>query len=267
MPATAFADRYGPTALVTGASSGIGRALACEAANRGLDVVLVARRASVLRDLADDISARYGVRADVRPHDLADPSAAARLAEETADHDIGLVAAAAGFGTSTTLAGADLAAEREMLHVNCGAVVELAATFGTRMVRRGRGGMILLSSIVAFQGAPNAAHYAATKAYVQTLAEGLHVELAPRGVDVLAAAPGPVRERLRRPCRDDPSLHGRTGGDRTAHPRRARQAFHHHPGSAIPAAAGQPGPTTALGSHPHYGEGHGIDGPTVSGRG
>jgi uncharacterized protein len=192
MPATAFADRYGPTALVTGASSGIGRALACEAANRGLDVVLVARRASVLRDLADDISARYGVRADVRPHDLADPSAAARLAEETADHDIGLVAAAAGFGTSTTLAGADLAAEREMLHVNCGAVVELAATFGTRMVRRGRGGMILLSSIVAFQGAPNAAHYAATKAYVQTLAEGLHVELAPRGVDVLAAAPGPV---------------------------------------------------------------------------
>src|SRR6185312_6867681 len=192
MPATAFADRYGPTALVTGASSGIGRALAWEAARRGLDVVLVARRAAALRELADDVSSRHGVRAEVRVHDLADPAAPARLAEETADRDIGLLIAAAGFGTSGTLAEAPLAAEREMLQVNCGAVVELAATLGARMVYRGRGGIVLLSSIVAFQGAPNAAHYAATKAYVQTLAEGLQVELAPRGVDVLAAAPGPV---------------------------------------------------------------------------
>jgi uncharacterized protein len=192
MPATAFADRYGPTALVTGASSGIGRALAWEAARRGLDVVLVARRAAALRELADDVSSRHGVRAEVRVHDLADPAAPARLAEETADRDVGLLIAAAGFGTSGALAGAPLAAEREMLQVNCGAVVELAATLGARMVHRGRGGIVLLSSIVAFQGAPNAAHYAATKAYVQTLAEGLHVELAPRGVDVLAAAPGPV---------------------------------------------------------------------------
>jgi len=192
MSATAFADRYGATALVTGASSGIGRALAWEAARRGLDVVLVARRAAALHELADDVSARHGVRAEVRAHDLADPAAPARLAEETADRDIGLLIAAAGFGTSGALADAPLAAEREMLQVNCGAVVELAATLGARMVYRGRGGIVLLSSIVAFQGAPNAAHYAATKAYVQTLAEGLHVELAPRGVDVLAAAPGPV---------------------------------------------------------------------------
>jgi len=192
MPTAAFADRYGPTALVTGASSGIGRALAWEAARRGLDVVLVARRAAALHELADDVSARHGVRAEVRAHDLADPAAPARLAEETADRDIGLLIAAAGFGTSGALAEAPLAAEREMLQVNCGAVVELAATLGARMVHRGRGGIVLLSSIVAFQGAPNAAHYAATKAYVQTLAEGLHAELAPRGVDVLAAAPGPV---------------------------------------------------------------------------
>ena len=189
MPATAFADRYGPTALVTGASSGIGRALAWEAARRGLDVVLVARRADALRELADDVSSRHGVRAEVRVHD---PAAPARLADETADRDVGLLITAAGFGTSGVLAGAPLAAEREMLQVNCGAVVELAATLGPRMVHRGRGGIVLLSSIVAFQGAPNAAHYAATKAYVQTLAEGLHVELAPRDVDVLAAAPGPV---------------------------------------------------------------------------
>lgn len=79
-----------------------------------------------------------------------------------------------------------------MLQVNCGAVLEFASTFGARAAERGRGGLVLLSSIVAFQGAPHAAHYAATKAYVQSLAEALHVELAPHGVDVLAAAPGPL---------------------------------------------------------------------------
>jgi short-subunit dehydrogenase len=187
-----FAVRYGPTALVTGASSGIGRALACEAAARGLDLVLVARRDAVLRDLAGELAARHGVRADALPLDLADPAAPARLAEQTADRDIGLLVAAAGFGTSGPLAGAPLAPEREMLQVNCGAVLELASTFGARAVARGRGGLVLLSSVVAFQGVPHAAHYAATKAYVQSLAEGLHGELAPHGVDVLAAAPGPV---------------------------------------------------------------------------
>jgi uncharacterized protein len=189
---TAFTARYGPTALVTGASSGIGRALAAEAAARGLDVVLVARRATALREVATELGTRYGVRADVRPVDLADPDAPARLVEDTADRDVGLLVAAAGFGTSGPLVGASLVAEREMLRVNCGAVVELAALTGARLAERGRGGMVLLSSILAFQGAPHAAHYAATKAYVQSLAEGLHGELAPYGVDVLAAAPGPV---------------------------------------------------------------------------
>jgi short-subunit dehydrogenase len=77
--------------------------------------------------------------------------------------------------------------------VNCAAVLAQAHHFGSRFAERGRGGLVLLSSIVAFQGVPRAAHYAATKAYVQTLAEGLGRELQPLGVDVLACAPGPVR--------------------------------------------------------------------------
>ena len=80
-----------------------------------------------------------------------------------------------------------------MLHVNCRAVLELSLHFGRRLASRGRGGMILMSSVVGFQGMPYAAHYAATKAYVQSLAEALHVELAPLGVDVLACAPAPTR--------------------------------------------------------------------------
>ena len=79
-----------------------------------------------------------------------------------------------------------------MLGVNCRAVIELSLHFGKRFAARKRGGVVLMSSIVGFQGTPNAAHYAATKAYVQTFAEALHAELSPLGVDVLASAPGPV---------------------------------------------------------------------------
>ena len=79
-----------------------------------------------------------------------------------------------------------------MLDVNCRAVVQLAHHFGGRFAEQRRGGLVLMSSLLAFQGVPLAAHYAATKAFIQTLAEGLRVELAPRGVDVIASAPGPI---------------------------------------------------------------------------
>ena len=79
-----------------------------------------------------------------------------------------------------------------MIDVNCRAVLELSYGFGRRFAAQRRGGIVLLSSLVAFQGVPRAANYAATKAYVQSLAEALHVELAPLGVDVVASAPGPI---------------------------------------------------------------------------
>jgi short-subunit dehydrogenase len=177
---------------VTGASSGIGREIAHRLAEGGFDLVLVARRESELHALAAELTDRHGVEVRVLPLDLARPESLDRLASSTAGADIGLCVAAAGFGTSGPLIESPLPRELEMVEVNCAAVLTLAWLFGRRLADRGRGGLILLSSIVGFQGAPNAAHYAATKAYVQTLAEGLHVELQPRGVDVLAAAPGPV---------------------------------------------------------------------------
>jgi short-subunit dehydrogenase len=94
-------------------------------------------------------------------------------------------------GTSGSFLDNSLDHELQMLSVNCRALVAQAWHFGRRFAERGRGGMVLMSSIVGFQGMPNAAHYAATKAYVQVLAEALAVELAPRGVALLAAAPGP----------------------------------------------------------------------------
>ncbi|MEO7856375.1 MAG: SDR family NAD(P)-dependent oxidoreductase [Gemmatimonadaceae bacterium] len=185
-------SRYGPWAIVTGASDGIGRAFAYDLAAAGMNVVLVARRGEILHQIAGELRAQHRVSTLVITVDLARADAVAMIGAATSDLDAGLLVAAAGFGTSGALIDAPLAPELEMVDVNCRAVLELSHQFGRRFAERGRGGMVLLSSLVAFQGVPRTANYAATKAYVQSLAEGLRVELGPRGVDVLASAPGPI---------------------------------------------------------------------------
>ncbi|MEL6917200.1 MAG: SDR family NAD(P)-dependent oxidoreductase [Bacteroidota bacterium] len=114
------------------------------------------------------------------------------LTKVTDELPIGLFIASAGFGTSGLFVKGNLEAELEMARVNCLTLMMLSHYFGRKFAAQKKGGIILMSSIVGFQGVPNAAHYAATKAYVQSLAEGLYHELKPYGVDVLAAAPGPV---------------------------------------------------------------------------
>jgi short-subunit dehydrogenase len=184
--------RYGPWAVVTGASSGIGREMALVLAEAGFELVLVARSKATLEQLAANLAKRYGVEARAVACDLAHGAGIGAIESATRDLDVGLLVAAAGFGTSGPFLEASIEIELEMLDVNCRAVFEMSQRFGRRFARRGRGGLVLMSSIVGFQGTPNAAHYAATKAYVQTLAEALHVEPAPLGVDVLASAPGPT---------------------------------------------------------------------------
>jgi len=186
------AHRYGPWAVVTGASDGIGRAFAHQLAASGLNLVLVARREPVLQALAAELQQSHGVQCRVMALDLADLEAVHRLADSTAALDVGLLVAAAGFGTSGPLLEADLGVESEMADLNCTSVMAQAWHFGKRFAQRGRGGVVFMSSLLAFHGTPRAAHYAATKAYVQTLAEGLRVEWAPLGVDVIASAPGPI---------------------------------------------------------------------------
>jgi short-subunit dehydrogenase len=189
---TALKERYGPWAVVTGASDGIGRATAVQLAQAGLQLVLVARDKGRLQALADDLLAAHGTRCMVLPMDLSTSGACAALAHDVRALDVGLLVAAAGFGSGGPLLDADLAIESNMVDLNCHSALELSVLLGRRMVARGRGGLMLFSSIVAFQGVPRAANYSATKAYIQSLAEGLHAELAPLGVDVLAVAPGPV---------------------------------------------------------------------------
>jgi uncharacterized protein len=188
-----MAQRYGPWALVTGASDGIGQAFARHLAAQGLHLILVARREPALASLADELKRAHGVQCRVISADLSDLNAVHRVADATSDLDVGLLVAAAGFGTSGPLLESSLGVETEMVDVNCTGVLALASHLGPRLVKRGRGGVVFMSSLLAFHGTPRAANYAATKAYIQTLAEGLRVEWAPLGVDVIASAPGPIR--------------------------------------------------------------------------
>jgi len=192
MNSEGFRHSYGPWAVVTGASEGIGRAFAEQLAALGLNVVLVARRLDRLQALADELRSRHCIDAQVIAADLSSEDALIEIERVTASLDVGLLVASAGYGTSGPILAADLARERDMLAVNSFAVLRHSVTFGNRFAARGRGGMILMASIFGWQGVPQSAHYAATKAYVQSLAEALRVELAPNGVDVLSCAPGPV---------------------------------------------------------------------------
>lgn len=191
--ASRLARRYGPWALVTGASDGIGREFARYLAAEGLHLILVARREGALASLASELHRSHGIQCRVLSADLSDLEAVHRLADATSDLDVGLLVAAAGFGTSGPFLDAELGVETEMVDLNCTSVAALAWHLGRRLVQRGRGGVVFLSSLLAFHGTAHAANYAATKAYVQSLAEGLRAEWAPHGVDVIASAPGPIR--------------------------------------------------------------------------
>ena len=184
--------RYGPWAVVTGASDGIGREFALRLARSGLHLVLAARRGEALARLGAELATRHGVQTLAVAVDLSTPGGVAELVRRTSQLEVGLLVAAAGFGTSGRFIDGDLSAELEMIDLNCRAVAALSHHFGARFAKQGRGGMVLMSSLVAFQGVARAANYAATKAYVQSLAEALRLELGPSGVDVVSSAPGPI---------------------------------------------------------------------------
>ncbi|MDJ0836304.1 MAG: SDR family oxidoreductase [Acidobacteriota bacterium] len=185
-------DKYGPWAVVTGATSGIGRELAVRLAEAGMNLVLTARRERVLEELAAELQAAHGIQTLVAPTDVSTPQGVEDIVRAAENVKVGLLVAAAGFGTSGRFLESSLGEELNMIQVNCSALMALTHRFGRLFARQKRGGIILLSSMVGFQGVPYAAHYAATKAYVQSLGEALAVELRSHGVHVLAAAPGPV---------------------------------------------------------------------------
>lgn len=187
---SSFRDRYGPWALVTGASSGIGDQFARQLAAAGLDVMLVARRADRLQALAGALESGHGVQAAVLGEDLADREALGRVAAAAAARDVGLVVSNAGFGLKGAHEQLDLHALERMLDLNARAPLVLLHQLLPGLVRRGRGGVILTGSVEGEAPFPWSSAYAATKAFVRSLGLGIAGELAGTGVDLLVLEPG-----------------------------------------------------------------------------
>lgn len=190
MNPTQFLADYGPYALVTGASSGIGLAFAEVLAEFGLNLVLVARRENQLESIASDLNAKHGITALSIAVDLADASACDHLLSRTQELDIGLVISNAGFSTKGEFCAIDRQQMMAMIHINCHAPLLLARGFIPRLQQRAKAGLVFTSSIEALIGTPYSTAYSASKALVKNLGEGLWAELQGSGVDVLTLCPG-----------------------------------------------------------------------------
>jgi uncharacterized protein len=184
----------GSTALITGASKGLGKVFAETLAARGMNLVLVARSGDALRALAESLVATYGVECVPLNADLARPDAAIQIGEELEHRGIqvDLLVNNAGLGLTGSFLSHDLTKEQSEIQVNVQAVVALSHLFGSGMAKRGRGGIINLASNASFQPLPYMTTYAATKAFVLSFSEALQYELAGTGVHVMAACPGPT---------------------------------------------------------------------------
>ena len=182
------------TAVVTGASSGIGREIARQLAQRGHGLTLVARREDRLRSLADEVSDAHGVRVEVTTADLTDPAAREHIATQVADRGlvIHVLVNAAGLSTVGAVHANDPAAELTMIRTDVEAVVHLCSLFLPGMVERGAGAVLNVASTAAFQPLPGQAGYAASKAFVVSYSQAVRAELKGTGVSVTVLCPGPV---------------------------------------------------------------------------
>src|SRR5260370_19589285 len=172
-----FVERFGPWALVTGASSGIGEAFARRLAEIGMNLVLVARREDRLRKLAEDLQSQQNVSTRVVPVDLCRDNFLAIIERATNDLQVGLLVNNAGIATAGKFLDNDLGSELALLHINNRSALILAHHFGRLMRKQGRGGMIFGSSTVAFAGGPLWSNYGASKAHEHAFAQGLSREL------------------------------------------------------------------------------------------
>lgn len=185
----------GSTCLVTGASSGIGAALARALARRHHGVTLVARREERLVELAEELAAEHGVRAETVTADVSDGDGRERLARAVEERNltVEVLVNNAGFGSGGAFVELDGDKETAMVRTNAEAVVGLSNAYAPQMVERGHGAILNVASLIAFQPVPFQATYGASKAFVLSFSDALHEELRGTGVTVTAICPGPVR--------------------------------------------------------------------------
>lgn len=188
--------KYEGTALVTGASSGLGEEFARQLAEKGMDLVLVARSANKLEELAKELSAKVNVT--VIPADLSKEGAAEEIKKQTDAKGISvsLLVNNAGVGTYGEFKDIDAEAEHNMTMLNCVAPVDLTHAYLDGMLQKKHGGIIFLASVAAYQPTPYFATYGATKAFNLLLGEALWAELKDQGISVLSLSPGYTRTRF-----------------------------------------------------------------------
>ncbi len=183
-------EKYGPWALITGASSGLGEHFARQLAALGFNLVLTARRKERLEALAGELVEKHGVETRCIPLDLAADGSVDELVDSVGDLDIGLLINNAGFGYFGSFRDQDRDRLVEMIHLNCLAVMLLAHYFANRLAKRGRGGILIVASLAGFQATPYMSAYGATKGFDLLFGEGIGRELKGSGVDVLVLNPG-----------------------------------------------------------------------------
>jgi short-subunit dehydrogenase len=182
----------GKWALITGASAGIGKALAEELAAGGTNLVLTARRRDRLENLASALASKHNIKAQIFVADLVEPNAPANIFQFTQQNsrEIDLLINNAGFGQFGEFSTVETSRLLEMVQVNCAAVVHLTHLYLPGMIARKRGDVLILASTASFQAVPYISTYAATKAFDLLLAEGLAEEMKPHGIRVCALCPG-----------------------------------------------------------------------------
>jgi short-subunit dehydrogenase len=184
--------RFGPWAIVTGASSGIGKEFARQLATSGLNVVLVARRLALLEELGSRLAKQFDIQYRAIGADLSEENFLEKITPVTNNLDVGLLISNAGAGNPSEFLSVSLGELHSIVRLNVVAHLNLTQHFGPKIAQRGRGGVVLVSALGAAQGLPYMANDGATKAYVLSLGEALHIELQKLGVNVTVLLPGGV---------------------------------------------------------------------------
>ncbi|PLX03358.1 MAG: short-chain dehydrogenase [Marinilabiliales bacterium] len=211
-----FKEKYGPWAMVAGASEGLGAAFAEELAKRGLNLILIARRREKLELLAIKLRKEYSVEINCYPLDLSDYQETKSVILK-ADFNIGLLVYNAAYAPISYFEGISEEDLSKIVDVNIKTPLLLTKMLSAKMIEKGRGGIVLMSSLAGTQGSPKIATYAASKAFNMILAEGLWHELKKYGIDVLASCAGAVRTPGYKNAQDEKDAPGTMDAEAVAH--------------------------------------------------
>ncbi|HNQ77350.1 MAG TPA: SDR family oxidoreductase [Acidobacteriota bacterium] len=193
-----FKEKYGRYALVTGASAGIGEAFARLLAKRGFDLILVARREEKLDLIAEELRRKHGIEIMVIPMDLTLEDSADELFRKVGEFDVGLLVNNAGFGYYGKFVKQAPERFSDMIKLNILTFTLLTRKFADRFIKKGRGGIILVSSLAAFQPTPGMALYGATKGFELLLGEALAEEIKGKNVDITVLCPSATLTEFQR---------------------------------------------------------------------